>query len=369
MGMYSGHPSPMMNSSLPPAGAAPPPREIVAPGPLEVLEYMLRVAFFAFVPFGVVLLAMLVPMGAAIVQMLLALMAFFFGEMLLGAAEKRPWLKRVLRRQLAFEAYYRQHAPRPFVYYVFYPLLFPYWLFISAEARREFWLFKGYTILAIAAILGSGVYRWFEIYQPELGAREFVLAFVIQLVVETLAVMMLIMPMTTTVVALHRKRQHWRLVALLAVGLISAGLAAGFLSVRHRSFPSLETRQRIVARNTANRSKSKLAMQHALNRAWAVRRAASKDEWERETDGTILGRPLDEAREVLEEYYRDDEAGAFELWTTSKKEKPAMMVLFAEGRKKGSPVWLGMRADGSVVDKINDVPKTARKAMRSAGEL
>ena len=78
-----------------------------ATGALEVLEYALRVAFFAFVPFGVVLLAMLVPMGAAIVNMILALGAFFFGEVLVGAAERRPWLRRVLRRQLAFEAFYR----------------------------------------------------------------------------------------------------------------------------------------------------------------------------------------------------------------------------------------------------------------------
>ena len=113
--------------------------------PLEHLEYVLRLAFFAFVPFMVVLLAMLVPMGAAIANMVLALGAFFFGEVLVGAAEKRPWLKRVLRRQLAFEAYYREHPPRPFLYYVFYPFLLPYWL-VVAPARREFLLFKGYTL-------------------------------------------------------------------------------------------------------------------------------------------------------------------------------------------------------------------------------
>ena len=106
------------------------------------LEYAARVAFFAAAPFGVVLLAMLVPMGAAIANMLLALAAFFLSEMLLGMAERRPWLKRVLRRQLAFEAYYRTRPPRAFLYYVFYPFLFPYWL-TQPEARREFVLFKG----------------------------------------------------------------------------------------------------------------------------------------------------------------------------------------------------------------------------------
>jgi hypothetical protein len=337
-------------------------------GVLEILEYVLRIAFFLFVPFGVVLLAMLVPMGAAIVQMILALAAFFLGEMLVATAEKRPWLKRVLRRQLAFEAYYRQHPPRPFLYYMFYPFLFPYWLWVK-EARREFVIFKGYTIVTVIVISGTGVYHWFFVYQPEIGIKTFVVAFGIQLVVETLAVLMLIMPMTTSVVALHRKRQQYRLIALLAAGLLSAGVAGAYLRMRHRSFPSLETRQRVVARNTANHVKSKLVMKQALEKAWKVRRSAARDQWERETDGTVTGAPLDDARDVLESFYRDDEAGAFELWTTARTEKPPIMIVFAEGRKKGNPVWLGLRPDGTVVDKITDVPRSARRAMRTAGEL
>lgn len=335
---------------------------------LEIAEYVLRIAFFLFVPFGVVLLAMLVPMGAAIVQMILALTAFFLGEMLVGAAEKRRWLKRVLRRQLAFEAYYREHAPRPFLYYMFYPFVFPYWVWVK-EARREFWLFKGYTIVTLLVISSTGIYRWFFVYRPEIGIRTFLVAFGIQLVIETLAVLMLIMPMTTSVVALHRKGQKRRLIVLLAAGLLSAGLAGGYLRMRHRSFPSLETRQRVVARNSANPVKSKLVLKAALEKAWKVRRSAAKDQWERETDGTVTGAPLDDARDVLENFYRDDEAGAFELWTTARAEKPPVMIVFAEGRKKGNPVWLGLRPDGTVVDKLADVPRAARRAMRSAGEL
>src|SRR5258708_113640 len=76
-----------------------------------------------------------------------------------GAAEKRPWLKRVSRKPLAFEDYYRTHAPRPFVYYVFYPLLFPYWL-TNKEARREFIVFRGYTTFGLIVLLISGSYQW-----------------------------------------------------------------------------------------------------------------------------------------------------------------------------------------------------------------
>lgn len=366
--------------SFPPNYGAPPPSMPRPPmpggggasgsgGPLEVVEYAARVAFFAFVPFGVVLLSMLVPMGVAIVNMLLAIGAFFLGELLIGAADTSPILKRILRRQLAFEAYYRAQPPRPFLYYVFYPILMPYWLFVP-EARREFLLFKGYTLVTLFAVSTQGAYRYFFVYQPDLSFRQFIMVFAITLVIETLAVMSLLMPMTTTVVALHRKGQHWRLVALLAVGVISAGVATTALAIRHRAFPSLETRQRVVMRSSANKPQSKAALKQALDRAWQVRHADPKrDGWERETDGTISGAPLDQARDMLEHFYHEDEAGAFELWTTSRREKVQMMVIFAEGRRKGNPVWLAMKGDGTVVDKITDVPRTARKTMRSAGDF
>ncbi len=336
---------------------------------LENIEYALRVAFFAFVPFGVVLLAMLVPMTAALVNMVLALAAFFSGELLNHAAERRPWLRRVLKRQLAFEAFYREHPPRAFLFYVFYPLLLPYALFVR-DTRREFLLFKGYTVLTFFILAVSGSYRYVAVYRPELGFKHFAIAFSIGFVIETVAVMMLVMPMTTSVVALHKKGQQWRLLGLLAVGLLSTGCALAYVMARHRTFPSLETRERVVGRSAADRFHSKAALKQALETAWKVRRAAAHDAWERETDGTVLGAPLDQARGILStKFYRGDEAGAFELWTTARKEKPALMIVFAEGRKKGNPVWLGMRPDGTVVEKIADVPKSGRQAMRSAGEL
>jgi hypothetical protein len=302
--------------------------------------------------------------------MFFALAGFFSGEVLVGAAATRPWLRRVMRRQLAFEAYYREHAPRPFLYYVFYPLLVPYWLVVPS-ARREFVIFKGYTLVTLGFVTSVGIYRYFVDYQPQLGFRDFFWAFAIGLVIETLAVMMMIMPMTTSIVALHQKRQRRRLVGLLAVGLLSTSGAVVVLAKRHRTFPSLETRQRIVQRSALDRASSRAALQHALETAWKTRRAKGKDHdpWERETDGTLTGAPVDQARATLTSFYRPDEASAFELWTTARRERPTLMIVFAEGRRRGNPVWLGMKHDGTVVDKLADIPKPARLAMRTAGEL
>ena len=58
------------------------------------------------------------------------------------------------REALAFESYYREQRPRRFAYYVAYPLLFPYWLY-DREARREFWMFRGYTVGSFLILLAG----------------------------------------------------------------------------------------------------------------------------------------------------------------------------------------------------------------------
>ena len=330
-----------------------------------MLEYALRLAFFAAVPFGIVVLASLVPMTAALVNIVLALGAFFFGEVLRKHAQERGWLGAVLRRQLAFEEYYRDRPPKPFLYYVVNPLLFPYWLAVS-EARREFWLFKGYTVVTFLLAAISGAYRYFAVYQPEIGFKTFLFSFGIGLAIEALAVITFLMPIATTVVALHKQAQHGRLVVLLIVGLLSAGVAIGILAHRHRTFPSLEARQRVSKRTFANRKVAESVADEALRLAWKERR---KKNYERESDGTVDGAPLDLARAKLGAFYRPDEAAAFELWTTARGAKTPMMILYAEGPRRGKPVFRAMRADGSIVTSAKEIPKSALKVMRTVGEF
>ena len=331
----------------------------------DAAEYALRLAFFAAVPFAIVILASLVPMTAALVNIVLALGAFFFGEVLRKHAQERGWLGKVLRRQLAFEEYYRERPPKPFVYYLFYPLLFPYWLSV-AEARREFWLFKGYTVVTFVVAVIAGAYRYFAVYQPEIAFKWFLVSFGIGLAIEALAVITFLMPITTTVVALHQRGQHGRLVLLLVVGLLSAGGAITVMALRHRTFPSLETRQRVSKRTAARLKLAEAVGDEALRAAWKARRVAG---YERDRDGTMDGAPLDVAREKLQKFYRPDEAAAFELWTTAKGDKSPMMVLYAEGPRRGRPVFRAMRPDGTVITRAKELPKAALKVMRTVGEF
>lgn len=108
----------------------------------QTFDFVLRLVFFALAPRLLVFAAILYPVTGAIVQIGLALVVFMAGEAARKLAARSPLAQRAMGSQLAFEAFYRAHPPRPFLYYFFYPLLFPYWL-TNKDARREFLLFKG----------------------------------------------------------------------------------------------------------------------------------------------------------------------------------------------------------------------------------
>src|SRR5262249_21149323 len=135
------------------------------------------------------------------------------------------WL---LSRELALEAYYRARRPRPFLYYVFYPLLFPYWL-INREARTEFVLFKGFTVGSFVVLIGSVTADYFVHWRPELRLRDYMPVLALTIGVEWLLVLALLMPIATTVVGFHATMRRGRLVALLLIGLFSTALATARL--------------------------------------------------------------------------------------------------------------------------------------------
>lgn len=329
------------------------------------MEYALRVAFFALAPFVVVVAATLVPMTGTFINIGILLGVFLFAEAVRRKAESRPWLARVLRRQLAFEEFYRGRPPRHFLYYAAYPLVIPYALF-QRDARRELFLFKGYGAFGLVIILLTGCFRFLTSYLPELRLRDFFGTFVVTILIETIVALSLLLPICTSVVALHQRRQRGRLVALLFVGLVSACIAVGTFAVRRRAFPSLETRSRVAKRTAAAPVAARAAMDLALRAAWDSR---LQHEWERDDDGTVNGAPLAAARAALEPFYRADEAAAFELWTTARKTRPRLMIVFAEGPRRGKPVFLGMRSDGLVVADVHAIPREGRRAMRTAGDF
>ena len=325
-------------------------------------DFVARLVFFASAPFAIVLAAELFPVRGALIDVGLALFVFLLGEApRRGAMRYRP-VKFLLREALAFENYYREQKPRRFVYYVAYPLLFPYWLY-NREARREFWMFRGYTLASFLILLGSLGWQFFSSWRPQLGFRDFLPAVLLSLGVETLLVLSLLMPIATTVVWYHGSFRRRRLLLILLVGALSTSYALSRVLSHRDPIVSYLTRERVRLRTAAARRSAHRALENAVEVAW---RDLVKEKNKVQGDGKVEGKALDDARAALESFYKHDEAFAFDLWA-SPRSRPRVLVLYAQSRRKRSPIWVALK-DGGEVRKPDLLPKGAFLAMRAAAD-
>ncbi|HEY2406173.1 MAG TPA: hypothetical protein VGI10_09230 [Polyangiaceae bacterium] len=324
-------------------------------------DFLLRLAFFAAAPIAIVLLANLFPVRGALIDVALALGVFSAGESLRRRAANSRVLSLALKEALAFESFYRSKPPRPFAYYFFYPLLFPYWL-SNREARHEFLMFRGYTLVSFLLLVVQQGWQYYSSYLPELGLREFLPALGLSLGVETLVVLSLLMPIATTVVWYHSSFRRGRLLAVLLVGLVSSGFAIARIVSHRDPIVSYLTRQRVVQRTKADRKHARTALFAALSAAW---RELYKEK-SIPGDGKVEGKALDDARTALEPFYKHDEAFAFDLWA-SPRGRPHYLVLYCESRGGRPPIWVGLK-DGAEIRKTAQLPRGAFLAMREAAD-
>src|SRR5262249_42448931 len=153
------------------------------------------------VPFVATFVSALFPMTPVLVNVALTLVVFAAAEAVRERAGSSPLLARLVKRRLAFEAHYREHPPKPFFFYVFYPLLLPYVL-ARPELRRELWLFRGYTGLGGAVLVISAAVDYRMSWQPELGFGAFARTWIFLIGIQTLCIFVFLMPAATTVVKL-----------------------------------------------------------------------------------------------------------------------------------------------------------------------
>jgi hypothetical protein len=328
-----------------------------------VLDFGLRAAFFAVAPCCLALSALLFPVLGALVQIGLALVVFLAGELVRDFLARYTVAQRVLASQLSFEAYYREHPPRPFLYYVFYPLLFPYWLAVR-KARREFLLYKGYTLTSFLLLLASLGYEYLVAFPPDLGVRQFAPIALGTLVVETIVVLMLLMPLVTTVVHYHSRKAAFRLASLLIVGGLSVTVAVCLVERRRDPVVSFATRARVRMRTQAKPSAAFKAHMRALGAAW---KALPHNRDDVDSDGKVEGLPLDQAHAALASFYKHDEAQAFDLWL-SRGKKRAVLVVYFEARRKNGPIWLAQDRNGRVIQNPKELPRGAFVAMKHAAD-
>jgi hypothetical protein len=332
-----------------------PPRSAAA-APLAVLDFLARFAFFLVAPAAVGAVGFIMPITGAVVNIALALVVFFAGESVRRLAEKRGLVGTIFKKQLQFEQYYRDNPARPFLYYVFYPLLFPYWL-TNKAARREFLLFKGYTLGSFAILIGMAVYGYFARWYPELSVARYLPTLGITIFAEAATVLTLLMPLTTTVVTYHLRKQHGRLVALLAAGAFSIGAFVVAVQLRRDPIVSFETRSRLELRTNSEAKRAHTVQMQALRAAWAD---VKKNPSVIDPDGKITGEPLERVRKILDDgLYKTDESYAFDLWAFPPS-KPDDILLYYRAWRGRRTVWVGLDARGREIARNELSPSVLR---------
>jgi hypothetical protein len=327
----------------------------------DVSDLLARCAFFAISPFLLVFVALLFPVTGAVMQIGLALAVFFLGEAIKRSTRRWPVVLELLSSQFELEAFYRAHPPKPFIYYVFYPLLAPYWL-TQPTARREFLLYKGYTLVSFGLLLVSLLVQYFGSFPPELGLREFAPLAAGTLAVEAVVVLMFLMPIATSVVHFHQRHATGKLAIVLALGLVSIGLATARLERRRDPIVSYAARVRVRLRTQAQPAAAYKTQADAIGEAW---RALPTQLDDVQRDGKVMNEPLDAARTTLGRFYKLDEANAFDLWYSNEHEKK-ILVLYFESHRGRAPIWIAIDELGAIVEDETQLPHNAFKAMRRA---
>ena len=333
---------------------------------LSVPDFVLRLLFFATAPIVIFVFALMFPIGGALANVAFMLTVFFSAAAIRAAAEKRPWLKRVFRKPLAFEDYYQTRPPRPFLYYVFFPILFPYWL-INKDARREFVVFRGYTVFGLIVLVVSGCYQYFWKWRPELGFKQFFKILLLITAIEIVITLSMLMPIATTVVYYHLGRKHKRLVVLIVVTLLMTVLMAiGYAKKRH-AYVAIPTSIRMVLRTKARPGRALEVRKEALMRAYHVLHYNEGEidvEHDSRIEEEILGDPIDQARDTLSSFYKSDETYCFHLVAFRVKNRRILVLYGDPNDAKERVVWLGVRGLGELVSDDSELPPHANAIMR-----
>lgn len=318
---------------------------------MRTLDFALRFAFFATVPFLAAQASALFPMTGVLVNVALALVVFAFAEGVRTRAERSRTFAFLMRRHLAFEAHYRKHPPGPFLSYVISPLLLPYWLFKS-KARRELWLYRGLTGGGLLVLLITSAIDFWRNWQPELSFDRFIALWAMLFAVQTLLTLVFLMPIATTVVKYHLERRFTALWILLAVAALSVGLSVRAMVVRRSHVVSWVTTERTLLRTRVLPEAAKSAQLAALREVWA-----HPEELRDSTDkrGWVEDDALDRAEEVLERFYRPDEAYAFSLHAVPP-EAPEILLLQCNLGWGRPALWRALRKNGQEVLSKDELP-------------
>lgn len=315
------------------------------------LRLLPRLVYFAVAPFVLVAAAVVLPMAGLLLNVVLMLAGLAVIEALRGASQRSRVARALLRRHLAFEAFYREHPPRSFAYYVFFPLLFPYWL-VNRTARQEVGLYRGVTRVGLVVLAAQAVLGYVRVWAPEISVGKFVASSLGIFVIEFGLLLALVIPLSATIVSCTLRGDRRTVRILLAVAGLSVAVGLlGVTQLRAGMVPA-DVPMRVEARAHAVPERAAAVLDAALRAVWSdLRRGAARVE----SDGWIGGATLDRAHAELAGFYRDDEASAFSVYAWPAA-APTHAIVQIHLRPDMPPIWRASDGDGLIVADASAVP-------------
>jgi hypothetical protein len=319
---------------------------------MAALSFLMRLVYFILAPFVLVATAAVLPMTEVLINIVLVAVGFLTIEALRPLAARSRVARFLLARQQAFETYYREHPPRPFIVYVFAPLLLPYWLF-NRRARHELGLYRGISGISLVALIVFGILDYVEYWAPEIAVDKFIAAMIALLFLQMVMVLGFVIPLAVTIVTYRnagRTRALWGLLGTAVAVVVICLLSMGRM---HNDMVPAEVTMRAEARTEAVPDAALAAQDAALQVLWAELRAGTLN---RDDEGWIEGDSRERARAELGEFYRHDEAAAFTLhvWPVSE---PSHVLLQLNRRASKGPIGRALDASGALLQDPAQIPR------------
>ena len=230
---------------IPVATAAPAP----APFPLTAASgFVFRFLFFLCAPlfFGITCLMINQPFLLVLLFLTVGLTGLLSNPA--GVLATLPWLGRLalvgdaLRTLGRLHAYYHDHAARPFVFYLFYPVTGPVSFLISPGARQEARLYLGVMGFLTVGMTMETVLSYRAVYPPHLSFTDALTWILARLLLSVLVVLGFLVPVAATTFSYQRAGKKWQLRALAGTGLVSAVYATvGYYGMTHASISFLSS--------------------------------------------------------------------------------------------------------------------------------
>lgn len=319
---------------------------------------LLRVVYFALAPLLVALFSYFFSVGGLFLNLGLTFLVFFLAEYLRTHAYRGSLLRKLLRRQIALANYYRERPPRPFLYYLLFPLMAPYWL-ISRDARREFRLYRRFVVANLLLLVVFRAIEYFTKWAPEISFRRYLTFALNLLFLQMCFVILFAVPTVVTVIDCKVRERLGRLWIYGGVFALSSVL----VTVSYFKTTSVTAPIPVCAR-ARERTQSMPERAHEVQSAALLAAEAHLDEarrTRRRVGEELLGTPTTAARAALRAVYLPDETQCFRVFALEGEDQgEETLVLRAEGpTRKTGPIWLAKRAGkkgGAMIEDVAEIP-------------